>query len=117
MTPIALADAARLAVAEKPAEARLTNRDRAVHALSLRRWKVSLSLTAVMLVIYFSFVLGIAFDKKALGALVAEGLSLGMVLGVSVIVAAFALTALYALWANRSYDPALARALKEDHRP
>lgn len=117
MTPTILADAARLAVAAKPLEARLTNRDRAVHALSLRRWKVALGLTAVMLVVYFSFVLGIAFDKAALGALVTEGLSLGIVLGVAVIVAAFGLTALYALWANRSYDPALARALEEEHRP
>lgn len=117
MTPTALADAARLAAAEKPAEARLTPRDVAVHALSLRRWKVALALTGGMLAVYFSFVLGIAFDKAALGALLTDGLSLGIALGVLVIIVAFTLTALYARWANRSYDPALERALEEEHRP
>ena len=116
MTPVALADAARLAVAATPPVERLTNRDLAVNALSRRRWRMALELTSVMLVVYFSFVLGIAFNKPALGRQVTEGLSLGMVLGVLVIVVAFALTALYALWANRSYDPALERALKEDHQ-
>lgn len=91
-------------------------RDQAVHALSTRRWKVALALTAVMLVVYFSFVLGIAFDKPALGALLTEGLSLGIALGVLVIFVAFGLTAAYAYWANRSYDPALDAALKEKHQ-
>jgi uncharacterized membrane protein (DUF485 family) len=110
MTPAQLADAARLAAAANPEPAR-SERDHAVHALSARRWRVALSLTAVMLVVYFSFVLGIAFDKKAMGQLLRPGLSLGMVLGVGVIITAFGLTALYARWANRSYDPALERAI------
>ncbi len=69
--------------------------------------KVAVFATAVMLVIYFSFILGIAFDKAAMGTLLTEGLSLGMVLGVTVIVSAFGLTAAYAWWANTIYDPAL----------
>lgn len=113
MTPSVLADAARIAAAQKPIVARLTMRDQAVHQLSARRWKVALSLTSVMLVVYFSFVLGIAFDKQALGALLTDGLSLGIALGVAVIFTAFALTAAYAAWANRAYDPALEAALKE----
>jgi uncharacterized membrane protein (DUF485 family) len=111
MTPAELADAARVASATANPEPARTARDEAVHALSARRWRVALSLTAVMLVVYFSFVLGIAFDKAALGRLLMPGLSLGMVLGVGVIVTAFGLTALYARWANQSYDPALERAI------
>ena len=91
-------------------------RDTAVHALAKRRWKVSISLTAVMLVVYFSFILGIAFDKQALGSLLMPGLSLGMLLGVGVIITAFGLTALYAQWANQSYDPALERAIAEEKK-
>ena len=116
MTPTALADAARLAAATKRMEDRMTPRDAAVHALSLRRWKVALALTLVMLVTYFSFVLGIAFNKPALGTQLTEGLSVGIALGVAVIFVAFTLTALYARWANRSYDPALEKALQQEHR-
>lgn len=116
MTPNALAEAARLESAKYAPVVHLTMRDQAVHLLSARRWKVALALTSVMLVVYFSFVLGIAFDKKALGALLTEGLSLGIALGVGVIFTAFALTAAYAWWANRAYDPALEAALKEEHQ-
>jgi len=117
MTPTALADAARLAAAATDPTARLSPRDQAVHALSLRRWKVALALTGVMLAVYFGFVLGIAFDKAALGAPLVPGLSLGMALGVGVIITAFALTALYARWANRTYDPALERAIATERAP
>jgi uncharacterized membrane protein (DUF485 family) len=88
--------------------------NREVHLLSRRRWKVAVGLTSVMLVVYFAFVLGIAFNKAALGSLVAPGLSLGMALGVAVIFTAFGLTALYARWANRTYDPALEAALHSE---
>lgn len=110
MTPGTLADAARVAAGETKAPP-LTAREEAVRVLSARRWKVALSLTAVMLVVYFSFVLGIAFDKAALGALLTPGLSLGMALGVGVIFTAFGLTAAYAYWANTRYDPALETAV------
>ncbi len=110
MTPGALADAARLAAADSK-DTRLSPRDVAVHALALRRWKVAITLTGVMLLVYFSFVLGIAFNKAALGSLLAPGLSVGMALGVLVIFTAFTLTAAYAWWANRKYDPALEAAI------
>jgi uncharacterized membrane protein (DUF485 family) len=40
------------------------------------------------------------------------GLSLGILLGALVIVAAWTLTFVYVSWANRVYDPALSRAAK-----
>lgn len=57
-----------------------------------------------MMVIYFGFILLVAFDKPLLGTLVAPGLSLGLVLGVLVIVAAWVLTWIYVRWANRHDD-------------
>jgi uncharacterized membrane protein (DUF485 family) len=115
MTPAGLADAARLAASETKVPP-LNEREKAIHALASRRWKVAVALTAVMLVVYFSFVLGIAFDKAALGAQLTPGLSLGMLLGVGVIFTAFGLTALYAYWANTRYDPALELAVKLERR-
>lgn len=74
------------------------------------RWRVALFLTALMMTTYFGFILLVAYAKERLGTPVVPGLSLGMALGVGVIVVAWALTAIYVVWANRYYDAALDRA-------
>jgi uncharacterized membrane protein (DUF485 family) len=86
---------------------RIDATEAAVHALAMRRWRVAAVLTALMLFAYFGFVLAVAFGRGALGTVLVPGLSVGIVLGASVIVTAFVLTLLYALWANRRYDTAL----------
>ena len=73
-------------------------------ALSAARWKRAVILTAAMVVVYFGFVLLIAFDKPLMGSLVAPGLSVGILLGVLVIVASWLLTWVYVRWANNHYD-------------
>ena len=85
-------------------------RSRALVALAARRWRIALVLTASMLATYFGFVLLVAYDKPLLGTILAPGLSLGIVLGVVVILVAWALTGIYVRWANRVYDAELARA-------
>lgn len=77
--------------------------------LARTRWRVGLTVCAVEVVIYFGFILLIAFDKPAMGELVAPGLSVGIVLGVLVILASWAITWLYVRWANRHLDARLAR--------
>ena len=62
-----------------------------------------------MMVVYFGFILLVAFNKPLLGTLVTEGLSLGMLLGVLVILVAWLLTWFYIRWANTHYDASLAR--------
>lgn len=75
------------------------------HALVVRRWKVSLSLTAIILVIYYGFILILAFDKELLSGRVAGGsMTLWIPVGIGVIVAAWALTGIYVVWANGTYD-------------
>jgi len=66
-------------------------------------------LTACMMAVYFGFILLVAFNKPLLGTRVATGLSLGMLLGASVILVAWVLTWVYVRWANTHYDPALER--------
>ena len=52
-------------------------------------------LSAVMLVIYFGFILLVAYDKPLLGTQIVPGLSWGILLGALVIVSAWVLTAIY----------------------
>ena len=80
-----------------------------LEAVSAARWRVALSLTIAMMAVYFGFILLVAFDKPLLGRVIAPGLSLGMLLGVLVIVAAWILTWVYVRWANTHYDSAVER--------
>ena len=75
--------------------------------LVVRRWTVSLLLTAALFVAYYGFILLVALDKTLLARRVGAVTTLGIPLAVAVIVIAWALTAFYVWWANRAYDPAV----------
>jgi uncharacterized membrane protein (DUF485 family) len=81
--------------------------DVALERLAARRTRVAGALTAAVMVIYFGFILLIAFAKPLLATRIAPGLSLGIALGALVIVLAWLLTFFYVRWANRHYDRAL----------
>jgi uncharacterized membrane protein (DUF485 family) len=76
--------------------------------LDAARRRVAGILTVMMMVLYFGFILLIAYDKPLLATIVAPGLSLGILLGALVIVAAWVLILVYVRWANRHYDAAVA---------
>lgn len=78
-----------------------------LRALAQKRWRVAIGLTAVMVVVYFGFILLIAYDKPLMATRLAPGLSLGILLGALVIVAAWVLTLGYVRWANTRYDAEL----------
>lgn len=78
-------------------------------ALVRARWGVSLTLTALMLLIYFGFIMVLAFRRDLLQAPVGGGMTLGIPVGFGIIVIASALTGIYVWWANRSYDGAVRR--------
>lgn len=86
----------------------------ATRALAAQRWRIAATLTVGMVVVYFGFIALVAYRPALLGGLLQEGLSLGILLGALVIVAAWMLTFVYVSWANRVYDPALA-ALRSHH--
>ena len=75
-----------------------------LEAVSAARWRIAISLTIVMMVVYFGFILLVAFNKPLLGRQLTSGLSLGMLLGALVIVVAWVLTWIYVRWANTHYD-------------
>jgi uncharacterized membrane protein (DUF485 family) len=76
--------------------------------LDAARWRIAISLTAAMMVLYFGFILLIAFNKPLLATIITPGLSVGIVSGALVIVAAWVLIWIYVRWANRHYDAAIA---------
>ncbi|MBM4194776.1 MAG: DUF485 domain-containing protein [Gemmatimonadetes bacterium] len=78
------------------------------HALHVRRWRIAIALTAGVAVVYFGFILLIAYRKEFMGSLVTNGLSVGILFGALVIVASWVLTWLYVLWANTHFDSELA---------
>lgn len=92
----------------------MNDRTRSLVALSGARWRFSLWLTAAMMVIYFGFILLIAYNKPLLGSQIVPGLSLGILLGALVIVAAWILIYLYVRWANTYYDRQLSRLQGEE---
>ena len=84
---------------------------RRLRTLADARTRIGMGLTAAVVAIYFGFIGAVAFARPVLGWMLAPGLSLGIVLGALVIVAAWLLTWVYVRWANVHYDPAL-RALR-----
>ena len=74
-----------------------------------RRWSVALVLTFALFIIYYGFILLVAMERNLLTTRVGEVTTLGIVLGVAVLVLAWALTAVYVAWANRYYDPEVQR--------
>ena len=75
-----------------------------LRALARARTRIAIWLTLAMIVIYFGFILLIAFGKDFLGRLITQGLSVGILLGALVIVASWVLTWIYVRWANSHYD-------------
>jgi len=72
------------------------------------------SLLAAMLIIYYGFIMLVAFAKPLLAAKVGGGVtSVGIVLGLAVIVSACVLTGLYVQRANSHFDE-LTRTLIRD---
>ena len=74
-------------------------------ALIQKRWLVSGILLLALFVIYYGFILLIAYQKSIVVIKLGAVTPLGIPLGVMVIVLSWLLTAIYVYWANRYYDP------------
>lgn len=75
-------------------------------ALVHSRGRLTAWLTVAMLVVYFGFILLVAFDGPWLASPVAGGVtSIGIVLGFGVILFAILLTGIYVRRAARDFDP------------
>ncbi|MGC5698679.1 DUF485 domain-containing protein [Pseudomonas sp. NFXW11] len=79
-----------------------------------RKQRLYWSLTLIMLLAYYGFVLLVAFHPGLLGRSLSGGAtSIGMPVGVAMIVLAIALTGFYVHYSNRRLDPLNARLKRE----
>lgn len=73
-------------------------------ALVRKRWSVSIVLTCLLFLLYYGYILVVAYGKPILAVRVGTYTTLGIVLGALTIVGSWVLTVVYVLWANTSYD-------------
>lgn len=78
-------------------------------ALVTKRWSVSMVLLALLFVSYYGYIILVATAKDFVSQKVGEVTTLAIPLGIAAIVIAWALTAFYVAWANKSYDPEVER--------
>lgn len=85
------------------------------HELLAKRKSFAWMLAAIMLVIYYGFILIVAFNKEFLGQPLSAGsiTTVGIPIGLGVIISAFILTGIYVQRANSEFDR-LTREIKEE---
>jgi uncharacterized membrane protein (DUF485 family) len=83
--------------------------------LTQKRSSFAWILSAAMLVVYFAFILTIAFNPSALGTPLGDDTvtTVGIPIGIAVIIFAFALTGIYVKLANSEFDE-LTNKIKEN---
>ena len=79
------------------------------------RTKVMITLTVIELLIYYGFILLVAFNKEFLAQKIGDSIiTVGIPLGIGVIVFSFILTGVYVYIANRDYDE-LSKRIKQKY--
>lgn len=68
------------------------------------------TLTIIMLVLYYGYIALVAFDPSLIAAKFSGSITIGILMGVALILAAIILTGIYVLRANSEYDD-LTRAI------
>jgi len=83
-------------------------------ALTSKRSSLAWTLSIIMCVIYYAFILTIAFDPSILGQKLSDGVTtVGIPVGIFIIVSSFLLTGVYVNKANGEFDT-LNNNLKKD---
>ncbi len=85
------------------------------HELVSKRSRFAWILSIIMLVIYYAFILVIAFSPQSLGVKVSESsvITVGIPIGLLIIISAFVLTSIYVWRANTEFDN-LTNQIKEE---
>jgi uncharacterized membrane protein (DUF485 family) len=88
------------------------------HRLVSTRSVYSIIMTICVMLVYYGYILLIAFDKEWLATKLAAGMttSVGIPLGVGVIVITIILTNIYVRRANTEFDTLNAEIIKEAHQ-
>ncbi|MBL8572411.1 MAG: DUF485 domain-containing protein [Hyphomicrobiaceae bacterium] len=84
------------------------------HLLVKKRTGFAWMLTFAMLAVYFGFILLVAFNKPFLATPLGTGvMTVGIPIGLAVIVSAFVLTGIYVAKANSEFDGLIAKIKEE----
>ena len=85
--------------------------------LTSKRNAFAVTLAVVTLVMYFGFIALIAYGKEILGTPIADGMvtTVGLPLGVAIILASVGLTGIYVSRANSEFDELNRQIIKEAH--
>lgn len=87
------------------------------HQLKSRRSRFGWWLTAAMMVVYYGFILLVAFNKELLSQRLGEGvMTAGIPIGFGVIVFTIVITAIYVRRANSEFDELSQAIVKEVHQ-
>jgi len=84
------------------------------HELVSKRSRFAWILSIIMLIVYYAFILVIAFNPQLLATKLSAGsvITAGIPLGILIIILAFILTGIYVRRANREFD-SLTQQIKE----
>lgn len=86
----------------------------AYRRLVRERSRFTWTLTAIMLAVYFGYILLIAFDRSLLARPIGSGTTtLGIPIGIGVIATGIVLTWIYVARANRRFDALMRELLRE----
>lgn len=81
----------------------LLNSDRFKNLIR-KRWTFSVIMLVILFFIYYGFVFTIALNKDFVAQKVGTYATVGILMSVGVIFAAWLLTIIYVVWANKVYD-------------
>ena len=82
--------------------------------LVTKRSKFAWTLSIIMLVVYYAFIMTIAFSPETLGTKIGSGvMTIGIPVGIAIIFIAFILAGIYTRRANGEFDQ-LAKEVKEE---
>ncbi len=87
------------------------------HELVVQKSRLSWSLVALMMFVYYSFILVIAFFPELLGQPLAANSTLtwGLPVGIGIILFTFFITGVYVYKANNLYDSLMQRVIDASH--
>ncbi len=77
--------------------------------LSSQRNRISFIFTVLELGVYFGFISLIAFNRQLFALKITENITLGIPIGIGVIIVSWIFTGIYVKWANDKYDAIVER--------
>lgn len=88
-----------------------------IRSLARARWRVAIALNLAVFLLYFGFILAVAFAREAMATEIVIGLTWGILLGALVIIGAWLTTWVYVAWANRHFDARRSELASRQERP